>query len=423
MEPGAARGPGGASAISRRWWPWGLLFLLTFGVPSSCSEPRRSWSTRRLTAYRRRGPTTPPGGNSRYSQMIKNQMLNKAKGPDLSTIHRGPVGGVLRKGGMFGRTPMGPGLPRMTTGLASKRLEIPDECRTGVDGVRAQASSREMDYGNPDRPKEIPSPTDHIVAYMGKYIENLPKCAITVKKCLGGKENPLVRFGKDAAANVADVRPGGWGRCAVVGSSQGLLRGAWGPAIDAHDTVIRYAAPVKKFARHCGTKTSVLLWKGGPKGVPAGGGKRRSGPAEAGPPDLAYIMSAAQAREHAPDLVMKGIPVLLSKHGNDYVLGPILAGYLMQATSGAGGKANQGQASRLPGGAEGRGVQPTTGFRRVSAIVGSGFCTRIDLYGFSSGGGKFYSKKSNPYWWHSLPAEHLTYRLLQSKGKICVYGD
>ena len=76
-----------------------------------------------------------------------------------------------------------------------------------------------------------------------------------------------------------------------------------------------------------------------------------------------------------------------------------------------------------------KGVHPTGGFLRVMAMVEMvrlGVCTRLDIYGFSTGGGKYFKRKHTVKTDHIIIAEHFTYRLLMAsgvKGKVCIYGD
>ena len=67
-------------------------------------------------------------------------------------------------------------------------------------------------------------------------------------------------------------------------------------------------------------------------------------------------------------------------------------------------------------------MRPTTGFKRVMAIIASGLCSRVDLYGYSSGGGKYFHQKAKPLKHHSLAAEHYAYRVLMSRDRVCIYG-
>jgi len=71
--------------------------------------------------------------------------------------------------------------------------------------------------------------------------------------------------------------------------------------------------------------------------------------------------------------------------------------------------------------------RPTTGFKRVLGLIGSKLCSRVDLYGWSSGGGKYFSQREYVLAMHMLPAEHFAFRLLQSgrlpEYNVCIYGD
>ena len=47
---------------------------------------------------------------------------------------------------------------------------------------------------------------------------------------------------------------------------------------------------------------------------------------------------------------------------------------------------------RVPFKVDARGFADSKGFKRVLALTYSGLCKRVDLYGFSSGGGKYFDK-------------------------------
>ena len=51
---------------------------------------------------------------------------------------------------------------------------------------------------------------------------------------------------------------------------------------------------------------------------------------------------------------------------------------------------------------------------------------RIDVYGFSSGGGKYFQRRYEVKDAHVINIEHLSHRILMAtgvKGKVCIYGD
>ena len=68
------------------------------------------------------------------------------------------------------------------------------------------------------------------------------------------------------------------------------------------------------------------------------------------------------------------------------------------------------------------------GITRVRALLymlRQGMCDRLDLYGFSAGGGKYFEPRSRVSGAHVMGAENYFYRLIMAtgvKGKFCVYG-
>jgi len=49
----------------------------------------------------------------------------------------------------------------------------------------------------------------------------------------------------------------------------------------------------------------------------------------------------------------------------------------------------------------------------------------VDIYGFSSGGGKYFNRRASVKEAHVIRVEHFALRLLMAsgaKGKVCVYG-
>ena len=74
-------------------------------------------------------------------------------------------------------------------------------------------------------------------------------------------------------------------------------------------------------------------------------------------------------------------------------------------------------------------TKPTGGWARMMAMVEMahiGACTRLDIYGFSSGGGKYFSRSYQVDGDHSINLEHFAHRLIMhtaAKGKVCVYGE
>jgi len=288
-------------------------------------------------------------------------------------------------------------------------------CRRTVRGKEGKPSTREIAFMASGIRREITSPDAAGMAAMVDQANQIPPCTLITKNCMSGDGKfgstkwAMKGMSKGSKKNIPELNTGVWGSCAIVGSSESLLKYSWGKDIDAHDTIIRYNAPVKRFAKHVGSRSDVILWKEDYKkeGVDA---NEKHNPKW-------FIMNTMQARRDAPDLFNGGVPVVLHRLGNEAQLGKVLTAYARGCKHDGVG----GPRSRI-GGARDQ-LVPTTGFRRVIALVNSDLCTRVDLYGFSSGGGKYFNKEVEPHFVHVLPGEHLTYRLLMEQGKLCVYGD
>ena len=69
---------------------------------------------------------------------------------------------------------------------------------------------------------------------------------------------------------------------------------------------------------------------------------------------------------------------------------------------------------------------PTGGLARMISLMESGACTRVDIYGFSGGGGKYFKKSAVVKDEHIISVEHYIRRLMMAtglRGKVCVYGQ
>ncbi len=66
-----------------------------------------------------------------------------------------------------------------------------------------------------------------------------------------------------------------------------------------------------------------------------------------------------------------------------------------------------------------------TKLRTVIQMLSMGVCDRLDIYGFSVGGGKYFDKKHLVSHAHPINSENYFYRLWMATGihgKLCVYG-
>ena len=71
---------------------------------------------------------------------------------------------------------------------------------------------------------------------------------------------------------------------------------------------------------------------------------------------------------------------------------------------------------------------PTGGITRLRAIIqmlSTGVCDRLDVYGFSVGGGKYFDRKHVVSHAHPISSENYFLRLMMATGvhgKLCIYG-
>jgi len=204
---------------------------------------------------------------------------------------------------------------------------------------------------------------------------------------------------REAERRLPDLARGGLGTCAVVGNADNLLAATHGAEIDRHDFVFRFNTPLKGYEAHVGRRTSGLWTK---PGYSAGG--KRGGDVGAQKPSRFHV-SPKERSVTSPD----GVPVL--------VYGPSLPRWRQAA--GAIYAAYKSEHNIDKG-------KPTGGWARVMAVVDSDLCTRVDIYGYSAGGGKYFARSSLVKDAHVVRVEHFSHRLIMAtgiKGKVCVYGD
>eukprot|EP00958_Prasinococcus_capsulatus_P003401 scaffold307_cov390-Prasinococcus_capsulatus_cf.AAC.18 len=232
---------------------------------------------------------------------------------------------------------------------------------------------------------------------MQRLLEKVPPCMLATKACANSSWIQR-HFDKIAARNVPNLSKGEFGTCAVVGSADSLLHDDFGSIIDAHNTVIRYNSIL--LPKHTGERTHVLIYKDEYRQ------RNQEDPRWRKHVPLIYMLNQKQTTT----LSMRGRPVLVLGPGQDdfdrRVRDFVYRIYMDD--------------KRL---SYKDTMRPTTGFKRVMAIVASGLCTRVDLYGFSSGGGKYFHQKAKPLKHHLLAAEHYAFRVLMSNDQMCVYGQ
>ena len=161
------------------------------------------------------------------------------------------------------------------------------------------------------------------------------------------------------------------GSCAIVGNADNVIKAKYGKQIDEHDFVVRYNVPTKQYKEAVGTKTTALFDKINYKG---------------------------DAKPTMFNLFPKYVPFELDPKGLPGGKQPLLYG--LRDTSAWKKDLEQMvwaymEEKNLTTALETFGVpklqHPTGGITRLRALVqflSSGLCDRLDVYGFSIGGGK-----------------------------------
>lgn len=198
-----------------------------------------------------------------------------------------------------------------------------------------------------------------------------------------------------------DIKPGAWGTCAVVAVGDVLLSAKRGAEIDAHDTVIRYNAPLKRFKPAVGARSDVLYWK-------VRGEEKEYGQEGQKPgnyvmfKDETKLWMVAKPKEIAGNTYL-GKPILwVSPRRSEYFDDVVYAGYKAERKLARG--------------------SPSGGYKLAGDILASGLCNRVDLYGYTAKGtGKYFNRGKTMSSVHIMGLEHWSYRLAQQEGMMCVY--
>eukprot|EP00899_Mesostigma_viride_P016261 jgi/Mesvir1/24636/Mv21945-RA.1 len=193
-----------------------------------------------------------------------------------------------------------------------------------------------------------------------------------------------------------DLHPGDFGSCALVALGRNLLGTQRGREIDAHDTVVRFTAPVRGFEEDVGHKADVVVVKRIEPGYDT----------VIGPstryltfllPDL--LEKASTVREKATHTYLGKQILYMSDYGMDLVH----KAYLSHSPS----------------------VKPHSGLFAAMALLSSSLCTRVDFYGFSAkGSGHFWDPVNQQ---RVLKAKHVPgigrqiLAQVMALGRGCVY--
>lgn len=299
---------------------------------------------------------------------------------------------------------------QLDVNLIDESLTPPQYCYYNLAGGLTQPSVRKPKGGPSVKlSKEIaqlltePRPCMYYTKYCNANLtENV---AMTGQCCYGDRFLQKFKSDKDPkfVERLPDLAPGSLGSCAIIGNADNLMASKWGKEIDMHDFVVRFNVKMKGYEDHVGTKTGGLWVK------PHYRDRKEDGDQK---PTKFYINPKYAPGDLAP---IDGIPVLVyGPHLNlrwRTAAKTIYSKFLAE-------KKRKGDDSK-----------PTGGWARMIAMVemaALGACTRVDIYGFSSGGGKYFSRGYSVDSDHSINLEHFCHRLIMHtgmKGKVCVYGE
>jgi hypothetical protein len=283
----------------------------------------------------------------------------------------------------------------------SQSLTPPAYCYTLPNGDKGQPTVGKVAKG---------LPSAKAAAKIAEIMAKDRECWFVDKKCandtrphlLDGRGRPWINKFKsqdkelaDIWGNLPDMAPGSLGTCALVGSADNMLKKGWGKQIDAHDFVVRFNSVLTKFEKDVGTKTDGLWQKPSYQG--AIGGKQQPSKYYMIPKDIPKnfeMKNGIRTVAYGPALPKwrKDITEIYSVYKKD-----------KKITKGT----------------------PTGGLARMISLMESGSCTRVDIYGFSGGGGKYFKKSAVVKEEHVISVEHYIRRLMMATGlvgKVCVYG-
>ena len=277
-------------------------------------------------------------------------------------------------------------------------LTPPKFCHEAVNGEKAFPTNGKITKGAPS------------VAAAAKIAEQLTderECWFMDKTCVDalspGNGKQWIRKYMSAETTVTDILEdlpdfgkGQLGTCALIGSADNMLKKGWGTQIDAHDFVVRFNSKMKGFEKDIGYKTDGLWQKDSYVGAIGGNQK----------PSKYYM-------------IPKIIPKNFVRKDGARVVGYSTALPSWRKAITEIYKIYKKDKKITKG-------TPTGGLARMISLMESGACTRVDIYGFSGGGGKYFKKSAVVKDEHIISVEHYIRRLMMAtglRGKVCVYGQ
>ena len=203
------------------------------------------------------------------------------------------------------------------------------------------------------------------------------------------------------------------GTCAIVGNADNMLHHKHGKEIDEHDFVVRFNVITKPYKDGVGSKCSGLFIK---PNYATSKFKRDLDPSMFNffPKYVPFELKPATLPGGKPPLVYGQYDNGLWRTDLEQMFwGFIEEKNLTDAGYSFGVK-------KLP--------HPTGGLSRLRSMIqllSMGVCDRLDVYGFSVGGGKYFDPKKIVSHAHPISSENYFYRLYMATGvhgKFCLYG-
>ena len=220
------------------------------------------------------------------------------------------------------------------------------------------------------------------------------------------KNSTLTR--EEKVARTPNFRELKLGSCAIVGNADNMVSAKYGKEIDDHDFVARFNVVTKPYKDAVGTKAHGIFYKTNYKSDLK--------------PEMfnfppKYVPSELDPRtlpNKKPPLVYG----MLNLHQWRFDLEQMFWAFLEEKNLTT--PMETFGVPKLP--------HTTGGISRVRAMVALlrlGACDRLDIYGFSLGGGKYFEKRKVVSKAHPIQAENHFYRLWMAtgvQGKVCLYG-
>eukprot|EP00899_Mesostigma_viride_P018080 jgi/Mesvir1/26273/Mv01636-RA.1 len=311
--------------------------------------------------------------------------------------------------------------------LPAPALPVRGLCRVSILGKPAKPSTAEVTVTRGGKKQVAPPQSAEVKLAIRRLTAPLTRaatgstCFLALKNCASSswvtsKVSKKYRFSKDDVRtnNLPLLRPGELGTCALVGNADTLLGKRLGKEIDAHNTVFRYNTPIPgELIADLGQKVTVMWLKQGYQAM--------GGPVSSSRLPTRFFMAPRQV---PADLLIRGRKVLM--------FGPGLSTFQKQADDLYAAYEKERHlftrrdASLVKGyGLDAAGFTPSRGFKRAMAVILSGLCSRVDMYGWSSGGGKYFDRTAMSMKIHLMPLEHFVYRTIMGipQASVCIFGD